>query len=165
MLVSRLTKLLLMRHRIFISWCMIKCTMRVCSWMSIRTSPSPRYPEPVPQPIPSTRPLLYLSLLKEETIADISLNDRGGEEVLLDVGGQDATEAFEDVGHSDEAREILEGLLIGDLKRKVGHRLPPPPIHYSLSLLSFFLPIHFPSAPTSAYSANYAPKIGRRSPF
>ncbi|KAK5009525.1 hypothetical protein LTR39_004918, partial [Cryomyces antarcticus] len=27
----------------------------------------------------------------------------GGEEVLLDVGGQDATEAFEDVGHSDEA--------------------------------------------------------------
>lgn len=43
----------------------------------------------------------------------------GGEEVLLDVGGQDATEAFEDVGHSDEAREILTGLLIGDLKRKV----------------------------------------------
>ncbi|KKY20752.1 putative cytochrome b5 [Phaeomoniella chlamydospora] len=38
----------------------------------------------------------------------------GGEEVLLDVGGQDATEAFEDVGHSDEAREILEGLLPGD---------------------------------------------------
>jgi hypothetical protein len=44
---------------------------------------------------------------------------RGGEEVLLDLGGQDATEAFEDVGHSDEAREILQGLLIGDLKRMV----------------------------------------------
>jgi hypothetical protein len=44
---------------------------------------------------------------------------RGGEEVLLDVGGQDATEAFEDVGHSDEAREILEGLLVGTLKRQV----------------------------------------------
>ena len=43
----------------------------------------------------------------------------GGEEVLLDVGGQDATEAFEDVGHSDEAREILEGLLVGKLERKV----------------------------------------------
>lgn len=38
---------------------------------------------------------------------------------MLDVGGQDATEAFEDVGHSDEAREILEGLLIGKLKREV----------------------------------------------
>ena len=35
------------------------------------------------------------------------------------MGGQDATEAFEDVGHSDEAREILEGLLIADLKRLV----------------------------------------------
>jgi cytochrome b involved in lipid metabolism len=43
----------------------------------------------------------------------------GGEEVLLDVGGQDSTEAFEDVGHSDEAREILEGLLVGNLKRQV----------------------------------------------
>ena len=39
--------------------------------------------------------------------------------MLLDVGGQDATEAFEDVGHSDEAREILDGLLVGDLKRMV----------------------------------------------
>ena len=43
----------------------------------------------------------------------------GGEEVLLDVGGQDATEAFEDVGHSDEAREILDGLLVGEVKRAV----------------------------------------------
>lgn len=43
----------------------------------------------------------------------------------MDVGGQDATEAFEDVGHSDEAREILDGLLIGTLKRVVRfpHRL------------------------------------------
>ncbi|TKA83028.1 putative cytochrome b5 [Friedmanniomyces simplex] len=48
----------------------------------------------------------------------------GGEEVLLDVGGQDATEAFEDVGHSDEAREILNGLLIGNLKRQAGDPSP-----------------------------------------
>ncbi|ORY02679.1 cytochrome b5-like heme/steroid binding domain-containing protein [Clohesyomyces aquaticus] len=48
----------------------------------------------------------------------------GGEEVLLDVGGQDATEAFEDVGHSDEAREILDGLLVGKLKRKEGDPKP-----------------------------------------
>lgn len=38
---------------------------------------------------------------------------------MLDVGGQDATEAFEDVGHSDEAREILNGLKIGKLRRVV----------------------------------------------
>ncbi|KIW73420.1 hypothetical protein PV04_01542 [Phialophora macrospora] len=48
----------------------------------------------------------------------------GGEEVLLDVGGQDSTEAFEDVGHSDEAREILEGLKVGTLKRVPGDPAP-----------------------------------------
>ncbi|UPX20452.1 uncharacterized protein EKO05_0010682 [Ascochyta rabiei] len=48
----------------------------------------------------------------------------GGEEVMLDVGGQDSTEAFEDVGHSDEAREILDGLLVGTLKRVEGDPKP-----------------------------------------
>ncbi|GAB0136149.1 hypothetical protein EsDP_00004461 [Epichloe bromicola] len=43
----------------------------------------------------------------------------GGEEVLLDCAGQDATEAFEDVGHSDEARETLDKLQVGVLKRQV----------------------------------------------
>jgi cytochrome b involved in lipid metabolism len=43
---------------------------------------------------------------------------------MLDVGGQDATEAFEDVGHSDEAREILEGLLVGTVKRQPGDPTP-----------------------------------------
>lgn len=51
----------------------------------------------------------------------------GGEEVMLDVGGQDATEAFEDVGHSEEAREILAGYEIGTLIRKPGDGPPPPP--------------------------------------
>ncbi|KAL2799108.1 cytochrome b5-like heme/steroid binding domain-containing protein [Aspergillus keveii] len=55
----------------------------------------------------------------------------GGEEVLLDVGGQDSTEAFEDVGHSDEAREILEGLLVGSLKRLPGD--PAPKVHAQTS--------------------------------
>ena len=35
------------------------------------------------------------------------------------MGGEDATEAFEDVGHSDEAREQLAQLLVGNLKRMV----------------------------------------------
>ncbi|KAJ5168807.1 cytochrome b5 [Penicillium canariense] len=48
----------------------------------------------------------------------------GGEEVLLDVGGQDGSEAFEDVGHSDEAREILDGLLVGTVKRMPGDPAP-----------------------------------------
>ena len=40
----------------------------------------------------------------------------GGEEVILDVAGSDATEAFDDIGHSDEAHEILEKLYLGNLK-------------------------------------------------
>ncbi|KAF2398708.1 putative cytochrome b5 [Trichodelitschia bisporula] len=48
----------------------------------------------------------------------------GGEEVLVDVAGQDSTEAFEDVGHSDEAREILDGLEVGVLNRQPGDPVP-----------------------------------------
>jgi len=55
----------------------------------------------------------------------------GGEEVLLDVGGQDATEAFEDVGHSDEARETLETLLVGNLKRQPGDPKPSAPTQFT----------------------------------
>ncbi|KAF8897911.1 cytochrome b5-like heme/steroid binding domain-containing protein [Infundibulicybe gibba] len=38
----------------------------------------------------------------------------GGDEVILAEGGQDATEAFEDVGHSDEARALLPAMFVGD---------------------------------------------------
>ena len=37
----------------------------------------------------------------------------GGEEVLLDKGGMDATEDFEDVGHSNDARKTLNKFEIG----------------------------------------------------
>ncbi|KAJ9193476.1 hypothetical protein DTO166G4_3217 [Paecilomyces variotii] len=40
----------------------------------------------------------------------------GGQDLLIDVGGTDATGAFEDVGHSEDASEILEQYLIGTLK-------------------------------------------------
>ncbi|RFU74479.1 cytochrome b5 [Trichoderma arundinaceum] len=74
---------------------------------------------------------LLISLLGEEIVANrmetslvLTLLYSGGEEVMLDVAGQDATEAFEDVGHSDEARETLEALLVGDLKRQPGDPVP-----------------------------------------
>ncbi|KAK8861333.1 hypothetical protein IAR55_002152 [Kwoniella newhampshirensis] len=38
----------------------------------------------------------------------------GGDEVMLEECGRDATEAFEDVGHSDEARDMLPKMLLGD---------------------------------------------------
>ncbi|KAF8076701.1 cytochrome b5-like heme/steroid binding domain-containing protein [Lyophyllum atratum] len=40
----------------------------------------------------------------------------GGDEVILAEGGQDATEAFEDVGHSDEARALLPEMLVGEFE-------------------------------------------------
>lgn len=40
----------------------------------------------------------------------------GGEEVVVDVAGTDATEAFDDIGHSEDAHEILSGLVIGKLE-------------------------------------------------
>merc|ERR1711934_1212990 len=39
----------------------------------------------------------------------------GGEEVLLDVLGTDSTESFEDVGHSNDARDLLANYLLGEL--------------------------------------------------
>ncbi|RMX49357.1 hypothetical protein pdam_00014784 [Pocillopora damicornis] len=39
----------------------------------------------------------------------------GGEEVLLEQAGGDATENFEDVGHSSDARELMEQYLVGEL--------------------------------------------------
>uniref|UniRef100_H3A7S7 Cytochrome b5 type B n=1 Tax=Latimeria chalumnae TaxID=7897 RepID=H3A7S7_LATCH len=42
-------------------------------------------------------------------------NHPGGEEVLFEQAGGDATESFEDVGHSVDAREMLTQYYIGEL--------------------------------------------------
>ncbi|XP_076449750.1 cytochrome b5-like isoform X2 [Babylonia areolata] len=39
----------------------------------------------------------------------------GGEEVLLEQAGADGSEAFEDVGHSTDARDLMKDYLIGDI--------------------------------------------------
>ncbi|XP_033607620.1 cytochrome b5 isoform X2 [Cryptotermes secundus] len=39
----------------------------------------------------------------------------GGEEVLLEQAGNDGTEAFEDVGHSTDARELMKKYKIGEV--------------------------------------------------
>ena len=38
----------------------------------------------------------------------------GGEEILIENAGADSTENFEDVGHSSDAREMLEEYYIGE---------------------------------------------------
>ncbi|CAI7609598.1 unnamed protein product [Penicillium glandicola] len=40
----------------------------------------------------------------------------GGVETLVEVAGTDATAAYEDVGHSEDAREIMQPFLVGTLK-------------------------------------------------
>lgn len=45
----------------------------------------------------------------------IHVQHPGGDEVLLEEAGKDATEPFEDVGHSEDARAQVERLFIGNL--------------------------------------------------
>ncbi|GKZ22529.1 hypothetical protein AbraIFM66951_006487 [Aspergillus brasiliensis] len=66
--------------------------------------------------------LNYLALQNLELTIDTVYNitkyiedHPGGKEVLIEVAGTDATEAFEEIGHSDEAREQLEPYFVGDL--------------------------------------------------
>lgn len=57
-----------------------------------------------------------LWLVIDDKVYDCSLyldEHPGGEEVIVDCAGTDATGPFEDIGHSEDAREVLEGLLIG----------------------------------------------------
>ncbi|KAK8974215.1 hypothetical protein V6N11_034584 [Hibiscus sabdariffa] len=39
----------------------------------------------------------------------------GGDEVLIAVAGRDATDDFEDIGHSDDARGMMEKYCIGEV--------------------------------------------------
>lgn len=77
----------------------------------------------------------------------------GGDEVLLSATGKDATNDFEDVGHSDSAREMMEKYYIGEidastvpLKRTY---IPPPQAPYNpdktsefvIKILQFLVPL------------------------
>lgn len=44
------------------------------------------------------------------------LEHPGGDDILIDSSGRDATREFEDVGHSSDAREQLADLMIGTVR-------------------------------------------------
>ncbi|CEQ39285.1 SPOSA6832_00800 [Sporobolomyces salmonicolor] len=69
----------------------------------------------------------------------------GGDEVLFGEAGRDATEAFEDVGHSDEAREILAKYYVGEGPEPAGHPLK----RLSRTSASELALIHAPNVPPS----------------
>ncbi|KAG2382709.1 hypothetical protein C9374_005289 [Naegleria lovaniensis] len=48
-------------------------------------------------------------------ITDYKHEHPGGEDILLEHAGADASEAFENVGHSKDARNRLKSLLVGEL--------------------------------------------------
>ncbi|KAG9356057.1 hypothetical protein JZ751_000901 [Albula glossodonta] len=50
------------------------------------------------------------------------------EEVLREQAGGDATESFEDVGHSSDAREMAESFIIGELHPDDRPKIEKPPL-------------------------------------
>ncbi|KAF2170639.1 hypothetical protein M409DRAFT_64304 [Zasmidium cellare ATCC 36951] len=48
----------------------------------------------------------------------------GGAEALIEVGGTDSTSAYEDVGHSEDAREIMHQFLVGSLAEAADSQTP-----------------------------------------
>ncbi|XP_020501556.1 cytochrome b5 isoform X1 [Labrus bergylta] len=50
----------------------------------------------------------------------------GGEEVLREQAGGDATESFEDVGHSTDAREMAKDMIIGELHPEDRDKIAKP---------------------------------------
>lgn len=39
----------------------------------------------------------------------------GGEEILIEYAGKEATEAFDDIGHSQDAKELMKKYHIGSI--------------------------------------------------
>ncbi|CAN6449289.1 unnamed protein product [Victoria cruziana] len=78
----------------------------------------------------------------------------GGGDVLLSATGKDATDDFEDVGHSSTARAMMDGYLVGEIDKSTIPAKPvyaAPPMHLSanqekksefiIKLLQFFIPL------------------------
>lgn len=72
---------------------------------------------------PRAPPPLVLCTRLSALSAALTPQHPGGDEVLLEEAGRDATEAFEDVGHSDEARAMLPKMLLGEFKGEVSRAI------------------------------------------
>jgi len=100
----------------------------------------------------STKESLYVLL--HEKVYDVTKfidEHPGGDEVILTEAGKDATDAFEDVGHSDEARDLLPGMFVGDFEKDSALKLSssnPTSNHHSVhnavetgSNMMYFIPL------------------------
>ncbi|XP_055921813.1 cytochrome b5 [Eupeodes corollae] len=101
-------------------------------------------------------------LVIHNNIYDVTafLNEHpGGEEVLLEQAGRDGTESFEDVGHSSDAREMMNKYKVGELveeERKVVTKKSEPTWtqdtkESEASMKSWLLPLVLGLVATIAY--------------
>ncbi|KAK8560764.1 hypothetical protein V6N13_026200 [Hibiscus sabdariffa] len=77
----------------------------------------------------------------------------GGDEVLLSATGKDATDDFEDVGHSDNARDMIAQYYVGEIDvstipKKIKYKPPNQPQYnqdktseFIIKLLQFLVPL------------------------
>lgn len=81
----------------------------------------------------------------------------GGEEVLREQAGGDATESFEDVGHSTDAREMMRDFRIGEVHPDDRHLFNKPvdnlvtPVAEESSWSNWLIPALVASIVTLAY--------------
>lgn len=63
-------------------------------------------------------------------VTKYSRDHPGGAEALIEVAGTDATSAYEDVGHSEDAREIMHPFLVGVTEAaEKAKATPKPTVH------------------------------------
>ncbi|XP_058093638.1 cytochrome b5-like isoform X2 [Magnolia sinica] len=102
---------------------------------------------------------MYLEFIVDEEaiyVYDVTkfLEDHpGGDEVLLSATGKDATDDFEDVGHSTSARAMMDEFYVGEIDASTipnkPKYTPPKQPHYNqdktsefiIKLLQFLVPL------------------------
>ncbi|KZV86333.1 cytochrome b5 [Exidia glandulosa HHB12029] len=78
----------------------------------------------------------------------------GGDEVILsECGKPDATEAFDDIGHSDEARALLADMLVGTVEGAAEIKQKPVPTRPAANTGPGFNAVLVPIALLGAYLA------------
>ncbi|KAH7720091.1 Cytochrome b5-like Heme/Steroid binding domain containing protein [Aphelenchoides avenae] len=95
-------------------------------------------------------------IILDDKVYDVTrflMEHPGGEEVLLQQAGQDATESFNDVGHSADAREMAREYLIGQLAAEDSRNAKSPTLRddayesswkdiiFSPTWTNFFIPV------------------------
>eukprot|EP00252_Welwitschia_mirabilis_P013979 TRINITY_DN30988_c0_g1_i1.p1 TRINITY_DN30988_c0_g1~~TRINITY_DN30988_c0_g1_i1.p1 ORF type:complete len:129 (-),score=24.15 TRINITY_DN30988_c0_g1_i1:33-419(-) len=68
----------------------------------------------------------------------------GGEDVLLAAAGKDGTDEFEDAGHSEDARKLMEDYYVGDIVNQEcskARKIAKATIRFSTKALPIAIPL------------------------